>query len=743
MKPVLSQSPPSGRLPRLIRFGLWLLPITALIVTRESHYAYTLGKSAFFRLLIEALAPLFVALIFLNPRFRPPRTALTWAVLAYAAAVQVATLWSLDPATSWWGTLERMDGAFAVLHFLALFLLLAGVFRLLDDWRICFHLWLASGAVVAAVAIGEYFLQGRVRPGSTLGGPTFLATFALFQIFFGVCILIMEESRGRRVWGAGCVALNLVSLWLTETRGAMIGLAAGLVAVAVLLLVYERGRPRLKLASAVVSLPLLAAPAVLHFARASDLVRRSLVLDRLSAISPRDPTVRTRLILLGVSWNAFKARPIRGYGPELFLVAYGRYCNPEELTYEPGWFDHAHNKLADVAVMDGLIGLVPYVAIFIAAGALLLGALRRGNPQRALIMAAFGMLIAYFVQSLALFDAPVSSVLLYSLLAFIVTLTRTPDSLAAVAAVEKKKKPTPPASKMPGWQRGIVAAAAVVAMACAYANLMAFVQAESAIDLAGDLNDPNEFERGFRQMLAYGAWPTGELVEMAGDDLIGSGELKNPAFASAGRAVTAEMEARAAAHREVDPRFFITLGTLYNEQSPADASLLPRAESALKTAMELAPRWPDSYDALALTDLLAGRTDAALALLRQAVDLNPDNGQARWYYAFILIDHGHEKEGLEQLAAALPHYPYHNPRDLQRVARAYYKAHDLQGAIQVQQELVGLQAASAAQHAALAQLYKESGDPAGALREISIAVRLDGSYAAGAQAFIKSLGIVR
>ena len=52
---------------------------------------------------------------------------------------------------------------------------------------------------------------------------------------------------------------------------------------------------------------------------------------------------------------------------------------------------------------------------------------------------------------------------------------------------------------------------------------------------------------------------------------------------------------------------------------------------------------------------------------------------------------------------------------------------------------MSVQPESSAERAALAQLYKESGDPAAALREIVIAVRLDRSYAAQAEAFATSL----
>ena len=730
------------RLVHIIVFGVWLLPLTSLIVTRQSPFSHTLGKSVLFRVVIEALLPIYAALIFLNRQFRPPRAVLTWSVAAYAVAVQVTTILSLDPIQSWWGTLARMDGAFATLHLLALFLLLAGVLRTAGDWRVLFHVWLASSVVVAFAAVDEHFFQGNLRPGSTLGGPTFLATYTLFQIFFGVCVMVLEKSRWGRRWGGFCAAVNLGTLWLTATRGAMIGLGAGLAAAALALLIYERDRLRLRLAAALTLPLLIAVPAVIRLARGSSLLGRSVALNRLSAMSPDEPSSQTRLILLGVSWSAFKARPIRGHGPEMFLFAYNRYFDPRELTYEQGWFDRAHNKLADVAVMEGVIGLVPYLAMFAAAAWLLLGALRGANTPRALPVAALGMLVAYFVQNLSLFDSPMSYILFYSLLAFILSLTRS-DYVAPSApgaAAKKRKHPPSLPSRLLGSQRGVVAAVAVLMIACAYVNLTALAQAETSVDLADDMNDPGAFQQNFRQMLAYDAWPTRELLEKAADDLIDSGELKNPEFSSASRSVIAQMEARAGTRRELDPRFFITLGTLYNEQSLLDPSLLPQAETALKRAAELAPHRPECYDALGLSALLAGRTDAALALLKHAVDINPDNGQARWYYALTLLSHGHEKEGLEQLSAALPRYRYDNPRDLQQLAQAYYHVHELSNAVRFQRELVSLQPESAAQHATLAQFYKDSGDAADARREISIAVQLDPSYAAGAEAFIKSLG---
>ena len=67
----------------LIGIGLCLLPVSALIVAGESHYSYTLAKSIFFRIVIEALLPLYLYGAFRNRQLRPLNTAVTWAVVTY------------------------------------------------------------------------------------------------------------------------------------------------------------------------------------------------------------------------------------------------------------------------------------------------------------------------------------------------------------------------------------------------------------------------------------------------------------------------------------------------------------------------------------------------------------------------------------------------------------------------------------------------------------------------------------
>ena len=100
------------------------------------------ARPSFFRVGVEILLVLYTALVFLDSRFLPPRSPLLWSVVAYLALLLVATIVSLDRSRSWWGTLDRMEGAFAILHYGAFFIMLASLLRTQKDWVVFFtSLW--------------------------------------------------------------------------------------------------------------------------------------------------------------------------------------------------------------------------------------------------------------------------------------------------------------------------------------------------------------------------------------------------------------------------------------------------------------------------------------------------------------------------------------------------------------------------------------------------------------------------
>src|SRR5215467_3735380 len=103
--------PTLNTLLRFTKAGLAALLLTPLIITSRPYFVASqpffispMGKAIGFRIGVELLLILYVAIILLDRKFLPPRTPLLWAVLAYLTTVLLATVVSLDPARSWGGT---------------------------------------------------------------------------------------------------------------------------------------------------------------------------------------------------------------------------------------------------------------------------------------------------------------------------------------------------------------------------------------------------------------------------------------------------------------------------------------------------------------------------------------------------------------------------------------------------------------------------------------------------------------
>ena len=78
--------------------------------------------------------------------------------------------------------------------------------------------------------------------------------------------------------------------------------------------------------------------------------------------SPQWPSVRSRLASWETGLRGVAERPLLGWGPENFVVVFGRYARGLATTSES--HDRAHNKLIEVAATTGLAGLSLWLALW-------------------------------------------------------------------------------------------------------------------------------------------------------------------------------------------------------------------------------------------------------------------------------------------------------------------------------------------------------------------------------------------
>ncbi|HNX11308.1 MAG TPA: O-antigen ligase family protein, partial [bacterium] len=138
----------------------------------------------------------------------------------------------------------------------------------------------------------------------------------------------------------------------------------------------------------------------------------------LKDFSASNPTWNTRLISWHAAYLDFKDHPLLGVGHGNYAFIFDYYFEPRFLDYSPNetYFDRAHNNLVDIISTTGTLGLLAYLSIFVALGYYLVKAYQKKKIKSGELSIFCAIIIAYFVQNLALFDALVTYIMFFALL---------------------------------------------------------------------------------------------------------------------------------------------------------------------------------------------------------------------------------------------------------------------------------------------------------------------------------------
>jgi O-antigen ligase len=422
------------RILRAVKILLGLCLLAPLLMSSSILFPYTAPKVFIFRILVEIAAVFYFYLALKHPEFRPKKTALNLAVLVFLAVYFLASFLGADFYLSFWGNLERGIGFWGLLHFAVFFLMLTSVFQNQKDWQNLLRVSIGASALVASLAIGQHFFGlgdllpqvGRVY--STIGNASFLATYLVFNIFFAGYLAFLSFHEVRRnsklLSVVYCLLLivNSFALFLTGTRGALLGLLSGFIVFLLLLffgsfLNKDNKKFNVLRRWSLVFLILIFIFVVLIFSfRHTSFVQNNSILARLTATSLSGATVQSRLILWQSAWQAWQTKPILGFGLENFEVAVAPYLSPKIADYEAFSLDRAHNFIFDYGVTGGGFGFLAYLCLFVAAGFYLTKRAR----ENFYFSSIFGsLLVAYLVQNFFVFDTFISYLMLFFSLAFI------------------------------------------------------------------------------------------------------------------------------------------------------------------------------------------------------------------------------------------------------------------------------------------------------------------------------------
>ncbi len=718
----------SHKLTRGLVYALTFLP---LLVYTGFVFPYVFTKVIFFEAAGLCLLVLLARIILKGKFFWPRKHYLLYGWLAFVAVMFLAALGGRNFYRSFWSNFERMEGLIVYLFLAIYFLAVSVALRKSENWRLFFRLNIFVGLAASVYGFlqklfpdGLYLLPtAGSRLESAFGNAAFLASYLLFIIYLCLILFWRDKNKSWRIFYCSAFVVNLLALFLTETRGAFLGLFFGLIVWLVVMLLRPEGKKKAWLGAALVLMVLL--PTLSFLARNNVYLNKIPVFERLSHISWEDSSVRSRLFTWRSAWQSFKERPLLGYGPENQKYGFNKYFNPD--IYEQ-WFDRAHNIVFDLLTAGGILALAVYLGIFVVAAAWLYRISRKDFVLAAIL---FSLLAAYFFQNLFVFDTIMSFILFLSILAYIGYLR-----FQGEGSEERRLK---------FRGRGLVFSVAAIAAALAFFIVILTPAQASYYAAQGEKLFPRDKDsayENYERSLAINTYGQSKIAIGLAEQLyayLNSGEeIDRPAAVKFFG--LARENLKKALVREPDDAQLILISALV-EQSYADIDnqYLDEAISLVADNIALSPNRPEMYTSLAQSYLLKGGWERALEYLWQAQEISPQ--RSRYLkMAAIYSAGGGDAAGLSVIYESYRRdFPEIRPAELKQMANYFFQAGFYTEAIPITELIVEAEPADPNNYISLAVVYSRAGETEKAREAIKKILDINPAYGPQVEEFLRTL----
>ena len=441
-----------------------LVLATPLIISTNTVFPFIVGKAIFARSIIEIIFSLWLILIICYPQHRPSKS---WVIISLSIGLSVSIITSFTGASlirSMWSTFERMNGVIDQAHWIAFILVTGSVYRSLSSWRVLFTLNLGIAGFVSLIGIVQYydwaidpFLLEEVSFDdstkyleSTWGSAAFMAAYVMINSVIGLGLILQSfydrqtkpmlpkyvnrttpdrpDFKLKRLhlfqisW-LFSTSLCLWALWLTASRGALFSFGLGALVLSVGYIFWKSKQVSTGIIYTTLFLLLVAIALI-------TVVRASIVVDDLESSSPMiwrilepegDMSYSRRVAALETTIDAYTEKPVFGWGPENYLVPWGRHLNTISNDRIPP-FDAAHNSLVEKLVAQGAIGLLSYILIWSIITIVLVRSMKhQSSHYRYFLIVITAALIVSFAQRLFMVDTIAITMQLSLLIAFVLS----------------------------------------------------------------------------------------------------------------------------------------------------------------------------------------------------------------------------------------------------------------------------------------------------------------------------------
>ncbi len=371
--------------------GGWLaaLVVAPLFFNLLSSRTFEPDKAALVRAIVFVMLAAWVAASLLLPRptdatakagLSLPRP-LIWVVAALGIILFLSAVQGLTPRVSLVGSFNRDQGVVTLVAYLALFILAAVRLHTREQLARIFDTIVLASLPVAVYAIlqrigadpvpwGGFGAAVTDRVIGTQGNATFLGGYLALAMLPTLYLLLQaraERKTTRLIVYGVTLALQVIGLLLSDSRGAALGLAAGLVVWGLARAAVVGNR---RFAGTVVGLGIAGAVLLVVINLAGGTLAGVPIIGRLARLS--DPTAGSNQVRIYV-WEGLSdmvaANPARwplGVGPDALYLGYYPYFVPALRQIDNplvSTHDRSHNEPLDRLATTGVLGLVAWLAV--------------------------------------------------------------------------------------------------------------------------------------------------------------------------------------------------------------------------------------------------------------------------------------------------------------------------------------------------------------------------------------------
>lgn len=426
-----------------MKYGTYLTVFLVPILCFGNRYlSFSTSRTFFFYGAVEILLAVWLYQLFIDASYRLSKKDI-WTLAPLLALISWLTLSAIlgpDPEMSFWSSLSRGTGLLTWYHVLALVFIITSLTKRFGftEFGRALLAWFVAG--IDALALSVWFgnegfnlginLLEKSKGGGFMGNSSLAATAMVFALFCALFLMVAQKTGRNTKIFAGLSALLIIFSPLfiglfgqpISARGALLGIVAGFVASWVFFLSLAK-KKAVKFAG-VFLLVLGALASIFVWSRLMS--PETKVHARFSELA-----TESRFIFWNSAQSAIKDHPLFGLGPENYRIALQKYFDPH--LYVLGdvaetWNDKAHNIIFETGVAGGYPAIVLYFVFLTSLFYSLYRAKIKQKMSRSEAAVLGGLIVAYFVQNLFVFDSVVSLMSLAALSGLIYGLSSSSDS---------------------------------------------------------------------------------------------------------------------------------------------------------------------------------------------------------------------------------------------------------------------------------------------------------------------------